>query len=172
MFSMDDCYISITKDIQLITSIVTIPKLFELAIGDGTKREEWEPKPGSVWLKVKYKDKLLGVLNLEARGVLIEVHWYMQPKYHGNKLMDVAEYCLVQWLRENTNFLKIMVTCPSLCPHTIQSAISHEFIVEGYYKNSMIWHGQLCDTVVCTKEIKTLEEMNENFIKLTEKENG
>lgn len=165
--------IDLTYDPDLVRSIVTIPKLYELAIGDGTPRENWYPQQGSVWLLGTYDNEPVGVLNLEAKNhVMIEYHWYTKPQYWGSPMLDLMEYEAIEWLRKNTHFLKLMVTCPSLCPHTIQAATSHDMVAEGYFKNAMVWKGQLCDMVVLTKQIKTLEEMNEQIMKKEEITNG
>jgi len=132
------------KDLSTIKSIITNPKLWELEYGQGMRIEDYKVDQTYKYLLIKEDDNILGCFQTrEFTRILLEAHIYLLPDYWGKQCSLESLKALINYVKLNTNYQKILTDVPEVCKHVRN--LLHKIGAEksGYISNGVIYNNKL-----------------------------
>ena len=99
-------------------------------------------------------EKLLAILPYKQyTAVMVELHIYVLKEYQGTGLsLEIGEK-FYEWIKDNTTYLKGMVTAPATCEHSINYLLRMGFFPEAHLKHAMVYNHELVGLFIFTREI-------------------
>lgn len=140
-----------TKDTELIKSIVTHDRVYDLVSDDGSpKKEDYIPiiGDGIYWLSIVDDNEIIGAYLLHmVNAITYEIHTCLLPSAYGKKARDAAKDVL-NWMVENTNCEKIITHVPEFNRLALRYAKKAGLMEEGIIRKSFKKNGKVYDQVL------------------------
>ncbi len=139
--------VSRTFNVNLITSVVTDPDIWETATEDGHEPDSYFPDVNSNCFIAAVEDKeVIGVFELRALNkVLLDVHPYILPEFRGKKALEAGRK-LLEWVYFNApQYAKLTGTVPTIYKNVKIYCNMLGFKEEGFNKSSFLKNGQILD---------------------------
>ena len=115
--------LELTKDIELIKSILTNPVLWRLTMGqsDDESIENFEPDMTYQYLTIndQYFDPIGLFMVKELTKTVLEVHIFILPKYWGTDVSIKAAKTGHMWAKKE-GYLKTFTRVPANCTHVLK----------------------------------------------------
>jgi RimJ/RimL family protein N-acetyltransferase len=136
-------------DEELIRATVTHPKIYPFVIDDGSpSAADYKPPMEGVIYVGAWDSDYLGLFCLwPQNSVTVECHLCLLPKARGPKALEAVQR-LVQWVWENTGFLRITGSVPSFNRKVLALAKRAGFEEFGRNSQSFLRWGKLHDQIL------------------------
>ncbi len=96
---------------------------------------------------VGFVDKPIGYVGLHpANGITLIAHIQILPEYRKEYALEFGKGA-AQWIWDNTQFMKIQASIPTLYPNVISFIERLGFNKEGVSEKSYLRHGEIHDSV-------------------------
>lgn len=146
--------ISQTENIDLIKSIVTNERLWEMAGYTGNK-EEFKPNLNNIWLVIKDNETIAGLVELrEYTRITFDGHIYIKPSFQNRKLAPLAVLKTIQYLKQNTPIHNVVIPVPMTCIYVMKFLDKCPTKVVGMIENGIIHNNILQDLILYQIKIK------------------
>lgn len=111
-----------TRDLELIKSLLSDPKLFAVTYGQGNTIDTLVIDPNQRYLLIKDRVNIYGFFQLrEFTKIMIECHINIVSKYWGESDISLtASIAGFKWLRDNTEYTKAFTDVPICCVEVIR----------------------------------------------------
>lgn len=145
-----------TKDYELVREILTHPALFKLTYGQGIKIEDYKVDETLDYVVAFWDHEPVGLWTLKpVTNLVIDGHIGMVPKYWGTEVVQKAMDAGYQYLRNNTEYTKIMTSVPSNCLHVLKFMEEYKYKACGIIKEGVIYNQQLVDLLLFETDLYT-----------------
>lgn len=148
----------ISKDYNLIHSIITNPKLWELEYGQGHDINEFEVDTTFDYLVIVDNNQILGCFQTRAlTKVLLEAHIYLLPEYWGKDYSKQALKTLFSYVKKYTSFYQVFTDVPEVCVHVIK--LMHEMgcTQAARIESGVIYNNKLMALLLFTYNVRQEE---------------
>lgn len=147
-------YLEETRDKELIKSIITEPKLWELEYGQGMSLEEFKIDDSFTYLLIKKEDNILGMFQTrEITRILMDAHIYLLPEYWGREYSYKALITLFDYFK-NTKYNKLITDVPECCSHVISLMNKVGAVLCGYIDNGVVYNNRLMGLMLFSYDLK------------------
>lgn len=154
-----------STDKGLIKQIMTDNRLFKASMPDedivALEHNVWEPDDSCKYL-VFYKAEIpIAVIRLYTLANLtVDMHVHLLPEYWGDGTSRTVETYVEDWLKENTNYCKIVIQTPQCCKNVLVAATREGYELEGVLTGAIYWRNKIENIVLMSKFIKRGNESN------------
>ena len=146
--------ISKTIDNEVIKSIITTPKLFQLTYGQGINSEDYQVKEGWNYYLGKWDNEILVLFQTrEFTKKVLEVHIYCLPKFWGTEVPEIVSKKFMEYIKDKTKFTSLMTDVPVDCKpvHKLIEKLHGKCI--GLIKNGCIYNNRSQDLILYQYEL-------------------
>lgn len=112
--------------------------------------KQLQDRPDSKWFEV---DNKIAVVRMEPNDRSVIVHVYIATQFQKQNLLKFIVVDIINYLMENTNYLKIIVPIPKTCQHVIRTMKPLGFKKEGTFKGAISWRNEQVDLIYYTRQI-------------------
>lgn len=141
-----------TKDKKLITDIVTVPELYNLA-GNYGNIKKYKPDMRKLWLEIKINGKTAGLgVFKEVTKITYDSHIYVLPEYQKKGLTPEIARELQKYLSFK-GVKTLIATVPMECSHIFKLMEKTNFKVTGMIPNGIIYNYKLQDLIIFSANI-------------------
>lgn len=142
-----------TTNSDLIKSIITEPKLWELEYGQGMSIYDFEIDKSFNYLLIKEENQILGMFQTrEITRILIDAHIYLLPQYWGKEYSINAINNLIRYY-QHSNYKKLMTSTPQVCSHVINLLKKVGCKQCGYISDGVIYNNKLMGLLLFSLDI-------------------
>lgn len=143
-----------TTDKELIKSIITQPKLWELEYGQGMSLQEFEVDESFIYLLIKEDNNILGMFQTrEITRILIDAHIYLLPEYWGKDYSLRAVNTLFGYF-QHSGYNKVITDVPKVCSHVIKLLKKVGCKQCGYIDDGVIYNNKLMGLLLFSYDLK------------------
>ena len=148
-----------TRDVDLISSILTDEDIFDSISEDGSEAGDFKPDVDSeLWIKIECDNDLIGVCNFHATNkITIQGHIHILKQYRREHSLKAANKIYI-WLLNNSAFLKLVVEIPSCHTNVMKYCKAIGFNLEGINRESYLKNGKALDQALLGITRKEIEE--------------
>lgn len=142
-----------TADKILVEHILNVPELKYL---NNFEEDQYiEYKDSITYLLAFEGQQLLGMITYwKMTDTLVDSHIYILPEFHGNGTSLPVGDAYINYIKDCTQYLKIITYTPSSCKHVIKFLEKNKFNVEGFIRNAVVWHGELNHYLIYTYNVR------------------
>lgn len=147
-----------TTDMCLIKQIMCNNTLFKASMPDEDitllELNLWEPPRDCTYLVYTKGSKAIGIVRLyHLTNITVDLHMHLLPKYWGRGESERFTVHINQWLRDHTQYCKIMIQTPQCCEHVLKAASREGYQLEGVLSGAICWRGNIENLVLMSKFI-------------------
>lgn len=153
-------FINKITDFEQIKSVMEIPKLFQAAMTDEdlvmAEQGTWEPRRNADYVGVYDEATLIGIARFEeVSNITTMGHFFINPKYWGTGLANEIYKKVLNYLKDNTQYSKVITETPRSCEQVLQFLTRNGFKIEGMLTNAIIWRNELTHLVILGQMIRS-----------------
>lgn len=105
--------------------------------------------PTSSYYGVYETDELICCVQSDYwSDICTNIHMYVPTKLQHKGTIRRAKDAMIDYLKNNTSYIKAILMVPSVCDHVIITAIAFGLEYEGTIKKCIIWREQPTDMVI------------------------
>lgn len=142
--------ISVTENTneELIKSIVTNNKLFELSGHTGSKYN-YSPNMNNLWLKIDQDNTTIGFFELkEFTKICFDGHIYIAPEYWGKGLARQSIRKALEYLDKFTFIKTVLLSVPEKAIHVLKMLSKTDAKACGIISNAAIYQNKLQNIIL------------------------
>lgn len=146
--------IKIETNPEIIKSFVLHPKLIKTH-GFEVDKDNFKIDTSFVYLTNYIDDKPAALAPVKKfNKSCLEAHLFVFPEYQiQNKTVDLTKE-LIEWVKDNTTYKKIVVTTPKVCKHVINLLNKLNFNKFGELSKGIIYNSERVDLIFYEYEIE------------------
>jgi RimJ/RimL family protein N-acetyltransferase len=146
--------LELTKNKELIFSIITDPKLWSIEYGQGMKIEDYKIDESFDYLLIKEEEKILGLFQTrEITRILLDAHIYLLPEFWGKDYSLNALNTLIRHF-QHSKYHQLITDVPEVCSHVINLMGKIGAKVCGYIENGVIYNNKLMGLFLFSYDLK------------------
>jgi RimJ/RimL family protein N-acetyltransferase len=143
-----------TTDLSLIKEIMCDKILFEASMPDEDLQlyalNEWNPTLNCMYLN--YDNKAI-IRLFDLSNITADMHVHLLPKYWGTGVSDELQSTVEDWIKENTQYCKIVIQTPQCCESVLKASSRNGYTLEGILTSGIYWRGNIENVILMSKFI-------------------
>lgn len=140
--------IKIVEDEETIKSIMLADEIWETISEDEIGKEDYTPDmDNDLWVGAFVEEECIGLFRFHSvTGVALQLHVQILLKYRKEYSME-AMAKVWEWFEEgiDENFIKVIVSIPTIYLNVYKFALANGFIDEGLNRQSIKKNGHIID---------------------------
>lgn len=143
----------LTKDYETIHSIITNPLLFKLTYGQVQDVSTFCVDRAWQYILIKNDDVILGCVQCqEFNAIILEVHIFLLPEFHGTGIVKELSESAHGFIRE-LGYRQVFTKIPSVCTHVLKCVQNLNYKCCGMIEKGVVYNNILCTLFLYNFEV-------------------